>query len=105
MRLISAVSEDKNLIERREPKPYELEIARVALGSEIKKYRQPDGSEQWNYFLDGILRMRATIRNGERHGSFELFYPNGFVWIKGGYKDNEPADDWEAFLPNGEKLD
>jgi antitoxin component YwqK of YwqJK toxin-antitoxin module len=85
-------------------RPYEIEIARVALGSGIRKDKMRDGTELWNYFLEGVLRMRATIRNGMRHGGFQLFYSTGLVWIQGSYKDDRPVDDWETFLPNGEKF-
>lgn len=53
---------------------------------------------QLNPFL---IRATGAYINGEKNGSFELFYHNGKTRAKGDYINDKPHGKWEFFYENG----
>jgi hypothetical protein len=79
-----------------------LELCKVALidvlwGSQIDRRRS-----SIRYLQEGRLRLFAELSQGDLHGEFLLFYPDGKLWMRGAYRNRVLVPDaMRIFLPNG----
>ena len=53
------------------------------------------------YYEDGQLKMKGTIRDGEVEGPWEEYYANGQLMTRGTIRDGEPDGPYEHYDENG----
>ena len=53
------------------------------------------------YYENGQLKAKGTIRDGEVEGRWEEYYENGRLMTKGTIKDGEPDGPYEHYYENG----
>lgn len=86
-------------------KSFGLELCKLGLidaiwGSQIEKRLY-----SLRYHQEGRLRLYAETYRGNLHGEFFLFYPDGNLWMRGAYRNNELVSDaMRIFMPDGTHL-
>ena len=56
------------------------------------------------YYANGRLMTKGTIKDGEPDGPYEHYYENGRLMTKGTMKDGEEEGRWEEYDENGELM-
>jgi antitoxin component YwqK of YwqJK toxin-antitoxin module len=49
------------------------------------------------YWPNGNLMLKGHYNNGTRHGYWEVYYHNGGLWYKGNYDNNDKIGLWEIY--------
>ncbi len=52
--------------------------------------------------VNGNLQIEGVLENGERHGMWKSYYPNGNVWSKTGFINGKSEGETITFYPNGQ---
>lgn len=54
-----------------------------------------------NFYDNGFLRYRGSMRNGQAHGAWTFFRKDGTLMRSGSFKNGEQTGSWQTFERNG----
>tara|TARA_R110002049_G_scaffold305422_4_gene502045 strand:+ start:624 stop:1040 length:417 start_codon:yes stop_codon:yes gene_type:complete len=52
-------------------------------------------------YPNGLLRIKGTMKNGKREGSWKYFYDNGMLWSKGYFQNDVQHGPSSVYYPSG----
>jgi hypothetical protein len=55
-------------------------------------------------FKNGKVRMKISLKNGQKNGAYREYHLNGEVKIKGRYKKDQQVGTWKAYDINGDLI-
>ena len=55
-------------------------------------------------YNSGKKRFKVALKNGQKHGRFESYYPNGQLKLKGRYRKDKQVGLWKYYSDTGELL-
>ncbi len=55
-----------------------------------------------SFFPNGMIRSRGGFQHGERHGSAEVYHENGMTYYTGQYHRGQPSGEWFFYGQDGE---
>jgi len=98
---------DRELLQRfnrlLQPEPnFGLELCKLGLMDAVWGSQTERRLHSIRYHQEGRVRLFAELYQGDLHGEFLLFYPDGKIWMRGGYRNNLLLhESIRVFLPNG----
>jgi hypothetical protein len=79
-----------------------LLLCMASMADIILNSRTEKRTHSIRYFQGRDLRAIIQTSNGELHGEFKVFYPDGKIWVNGYYRQNKMIfDSLGLFMPNG----